>query len=110
MAERTFPVGSIIKTGDQMAMIIGTVFDEVEDRLVKSYIIVAYPIGFTGWEFLRQIPAADAVLVSEGYTSPAAEPFLHFMDNLDIASEMADAQTINTLLEEAMEKVFGGDR
>lgn len=109
MAEKTFPIGSIIKIGDQMAIVAGILFDEMEGRLVKSYVIAQYPIGFTGADQLRQVPAKEAQLVWEGYRSPAAEPFLNFMDRMDMACDLADAQAINDYLADAREKIFGGD-
>lgn len=109
MADKTFPIGSIIKTGEHLGIITGITFDEIDNKLVKSYVIAQYPIGYTGVDYLRQIPATEAELISEGYRSPAAEPFLNYVDQLDIASEMADAETINRYVKEAQAKVFGGD-
>ena len=109
MAEKTFPIGSIIKTGEHMAIITGIFLDETDNKLVKSYVIAQYPSGYLGADYLRQIPAADAELVSEGYRPPAAEPFLNYMDRMEIAAEMADAETINRYVEEAQAKIFGGD-
>lgn len=109
MAGNTFPIGSIVKVGDQMAIVAGILFDEIDNRLVKSYVIAEYPIGYTGADNLRQIPAKDTELVWEGYRSPAAEPFLKYADGIDMASELADAQTINGYLEEAQKKLFEGE-
>ncbi len=109
MAEKTFPVGSIVKVGEHKAIVTGIIFDEIDDRLVKSYIIAAYPIGFTGAEYLRQIPASEAELIWEGYRSPAAKPFLNYMDRMDMASDLADAKTIYGYLEKAQKELFGGN-
>lgn len=109
MADKTLPVGSIIRTEGKLGIIAGIRFEEEAGRLVKSYLCAAYPAGFTGAEHLRLIPASRAELVSEGYRSPAAEPFLTFWDSLDTASDMADAKTVHALLEEAYAKLHGGE-
>lgn len=109
MAGKTYPVGSVVKMNDWMGIVAGITTDETENRLVKSYILVPYPIGFTGTEYLRLVPAEETELISEGYRSQAAEPYLTYMDLIDEASEKADAQTIKKYMEESYRTVFGGD-
>ena len=110
MAGKTYPIGSIIKIEDKMALVIGVRMIEEDNKLAKSYLIVPYPTGFTGWEHVRVVAASECEPVSEGYRSAAAEPFLAYMDNMDIASEVADARTINRCGEEVLQKITGGDR
>ena len=54
MAEKTFPVGSIVKVGEHKAIVTGIVFDEIGDA-VRSSAFVKRVNNETGdWEFVTE--------------------------------------------------------
>ena len=108
MATKTYPIGSVVQVKDLKALIIGVRMMEEKKKLVKSYLIVPYPTGYSGWEHVRVIPASEVTMISEGYRSPAADPYLNYMDLLDLAADQADTRTINNSLQVACEKYTRG--
>lgn len=100
MENKTFSVGSIVKVGSRKACIVGIAFDELNRQLVKCYMLVPYPVGYTDGESCRLARAEETELIYEGYRSGMSEAWIHFADHLEFAAKKADAETIRGYLKQ----------
>lgn len=100
MENKTYSVGSIVRVGEIKACIVGITFDEQDSNLIKSYMIVPYPTGYTGSESCRLVRAEEIELISEGYYSDMSNAFIHYIDQLELAANMEDAETIRGYLDQ----------
>lgn len=60
MESRTLRVGSLVEYGKGKAMVIGCTFEEAANKMVKKYLVVPYPAGYTGKDSLHVIDAKNA--------------------------------------------------
>ena len=105
MENRTLRVGSLIKYGNGKAMVIGCTFEEAANKMVKKYLVVPYPAGYTGKDSLHVMEAKNVEPFWEGYHGALAEAYTKYMDMLEIAANMTDAAGFQRGMENAQKEL-----
>ena len=98
MAEKTYPVGSIVKIGDAKAIIVGISFQETGDKYCKFYQVIKYPVGYLNERSIRSFPAEQVELVSAGYRGSHTDSYLKYMDDMDTISQHVSSTVIKEAL------------
>lgn len=105
MENKTLPIGSVVKAGNGKGLVVSGILREKEGKIKKYYLIVPYPAGFTGRDSLYQIEADRAELIFEGYRGMFSRAYLDYMDGMERAAGMTDAETFKKELKRA-EKIL----
>lgn len=104
MTKDTYSIGSVILSNNVKCLVVGVVFDDKDNKLLKKYLVVPFPLGFLDSESLRAVDPEEAELVCEGYRCETTSNFVDYLNKLDNLSDLADAKTIRSLTEAAYEK------
>ena len=105
MESRTLRVGSLVEYGKGKAMVIGCTFEEAANKMVKKYLVVPYPAGYTGKDSLHVIDAKNAEPFFEGYLGALAGAYTKYMDMLEFAANMTDAAGFRREMENAQKEL-----
>ena len=105
MENRTLRVGSLIKYGNGKAMVIGCTFEEAANKMVKKYLVVPYPAGYTGKDSLHVMEAKNVESFWEGYHGALSGAYTKYMDMLEIAANMTDAAGFQREMENAQNEL-----
>lgn len=77
---KLLPLGTVIKTNNNKAIVIGYASNEKDGNETYGYFAVSYPIGFTNTDKVAYIPHdSEFEIVAEGYKTDASEKVLELV-------------------------------
>lgn len=93
------PIGTLVRYNDTPLLICGYSLNET-DRIIPSYRVVIFPIGYINKDSIKLVPVdEDIIVVRDGYKNESFELFEKFQKN--------KFEVLNGLTNEDFEKIYG---
>lgn len=90
----TLPIGTVIRDGRTMAMIVGHDFSEKNKKLEFFYVILPYPLGYQQKSDLRRLPEGSYEVVHLGMQSGLQQAICDLYSCIRMSADSMNAEEI----------------
>lgn len=99
MGTETYTIGTVIRVGENLAMIAGHEFVEKNGKLQFYYVILPYPLGYQSMESVKRLPEGNYEVIHSGMLSQIGQSLGNLYSCIRRAADSVTPEEIKYALE-----------
>ena len=101
MDKKTWPIGTIVKVREQLAMVTGYSFSNYEGHMANHYILLPFPTGYMDPDSFITVYPDEIELVSKGYETKASNYITNYIDKVNHIADSLSYEEMTQYMEQA---------